>query len=294
MTDNRELNGVFAVLKPRDWTSFDVVAKLRGILHTRKIGHGGTLDPMAEGVLPILVGRAAKACDIMPDTRKAYVAGFRLGLTTDTEDITGTVLTETPGEVSPEDLKREAAKLTGTIMQAPPMYSAVKVNGQRLYELARQGKTVEREKRPVTVHSLEVTEYDPSTRSGTLTISCGKGTYVRTLISDLGAALGVGGTMTSLTRTYSGGFSLEDCLTLEQLKDRDPDTFLVPVERVFRTLPELTLIPELEKLYRNGVKLRPDQVGMEPADGYFRVMGEKGFIGLGWFRDGMFRTYKYF
>lgn len=297
MTD-KEISGVIAVYKPAGWTSFDVVAKLRGILHTRRIGHGGTLDPMAEGVLPVFVGKATKACDILPDVKKGYHAGFRLGITTDTQDITGTVLKEDGMAVTSEKFKAAAEKFIGKIMQVPPMYSAVKVDGKKLYELAREGKVIEREAREITVISLVTDDYDEVTREGYLTVLCEKGTYIRTLINDIGDMLGCGGAMTSLVRTYSAGLALEDCLTIEDIQQRvdenGAESVLTRLDKCFEVYPEVRLGARITALYKNGVKLRADQVDAHEGTVY-RVYGaDGGFIGLGRMADGGFRSVKNF
>lgn len=276
-----ELCGVICVNKPAGFTSFDVIAKMRGILKMKRLGHTGTLDPMATGVLPVLAGRATKACDILPDRDKTYRAGFKLGITTDTQDITGTVLSEK----SAEDIGFEAAekaleRFRGDIMQLPPMYSAVSVNGKRLYELARKGIEVEREARPVTIYKLKLLEYGEAEKCGTLEISCSKGTYVRTLINDIGDALGCGGVMTSLVRTKACGFTLEDCVTLEQLQEMsDFSKILKPVEELFADCPAVRLRGAQERMYRNGVKLDLDRLRVSPNAERVRVCGEEGFIG---------------
>lgn len=253
------MNGIICVNKPAGFTSFDVVAKLRGILQTRKLGHGGTLDPMATGVLPVFAGTATKACDIMPDNSKSYRAGFRFGVTTDTQDITGEVLSQSDMQVRESDITAVLPDFTGDIMQVPPMYSAVQVNGQRLYDLARKGIEVEREPRPIQVFGIDIISYDENTREGIMDISCGKGTYIRTLINDIGGKLGCGGVMTSLVRTSSGGFTLGDCFTFEQIqKAKDEDRLgelFLPVEKVFAKLPKLRLGEVQTRMYRNGVKL---------------------------------------
>jgi tRNA pseudouridine55 synthase len=253
------MNGILCVDKPQDFTSFDVVAKLRGILRIKRLGHGGTLDPMATGVLPVFVGNATKACDIMPDNTKSYRAGFRFGAVSDTQDVWGEVRECSDMAVSREHIEAVIPSFIGKIMQLPPMYSAVQVNGQRLYDLARQGIEVERQAREIEVESLVLEEYDSSTREGVLSISCGKGTYIRTIISDIGEKLGCGGIMTSLIRTSSGGFTLADCHTLEEIQQaRDEDRLeelILPIERVFEKLPKLRLGETQTKMYRNGVKL---------------------------------------
>ena len=212
------MNGILCVNKPQDFTSFDVVAKLRGILQMKRLGHGGTLDPMATGVLPVFVGSATKACDIMPDNTKSYRAGFRLGAVSDTQDVWGEVRECSDMAVSREDIEAVIPDFTGKIMQLPPMYSAVQVNGQRLYDLARQGIEVERQAREIEVDSLVLESYDSVSREGVLSIACGKGTYIRTIISDIGEKLGCGGIMTSLVRTSSGGFFLDDCHSFEEIQ----------------------------------------------------------------------------
>lgn len=253
------MNGIICVNKPQGFTSFDVVAKLRGIMKMKRMGHGGTLDPMATGVLPVFVGTATKACDIMPDSSKSYCAEFRLGCTSDTQDITGEILTMSDSDVSEDDIRAVIPQFTGKIMQLPPMYSAVQVNGRRLYDLARQGIEVDRKPREIEVKTLRLESYDPETRGGTLYIACSKGTYIRTIISDMGEKLGCGGIMTSLVRLSSGGFTLDDCCTFEQIqKARDEDRLeelILPIERVFEKLPKLKLGEVQTRMYKNGVKL---------------------------------------
>ncbi len=253
------MNGILCVNKPEGFTSFDVVAKLRGILRIKRLGHGGTLDPMATGVLPVFVGSATKACDIMPDNTKSYRAGFRLGVVTDTQDVTGEVLSESDCAVSAEEILCILPDFTGRIMQLPPMYSAVQVNGQRLYDLARKGVEVERTPREIEVSSLELVSYDEEQRTGVMDIVCGKGTYIRTIINDIGEKLGCGGIMTSLVRTSSGGFTLDDCYTLDEIQQaRDEERLeqlILPIDRVFSALPKLRLNEAQTRMYRNGVKL---------------------------------------
>ena len=294
------MNGILCVNKPAGFTSFDVVAKLRGILRERRLGHGGTLDPMATGVLPVFVGTATKACDIMPDNTKSYQAGFRLGETTDTQDVTGEVLTRSDTAVGEDALRAVIPEFIGDIMQLPPMYSAVQVNGQRLYDLARKGVEVEREPRPITVYGIDLVSYDEGSREGVLDISCGKGTYIRTIINDIGERLGCGGVMTSLVRTSSGGFTLGDCFTFEQIQQaRGEDRLgelILPIERVFAKLPRLKLNEAQTRMYRNGVKLdlaRVHDIKQGVTD--YAVYGSDGaFIGtaLANFEDGILRVAK--
>ncbi|MGN1088865.1 MAG: tRNA pseudouridine(55) synthase TruB [Huintestinicola sp.] len=280
--------GIFCVYKPKGFTSFDVIAKMRGILHYKRLGHAGTLDPMAEGVLPVFAGNATKACDMLPDHDKVYRAGFRLGITTDTQDITGTVLKEDSRKVSFPMLADISKTFEGEIMQIPPMYSAVSVNGKRLYELAREGKTVEREPRRITVYSLEVTEYDEASRSGVMEISCSKGTYIRTLINDIGDKLGCGGIMTSLIRTAACGFTLDNCVTIEELQkeadnDGDFSKFLLPIASVFSYLPNIKLGEAQERMYKNGIRLDAKRVnGTDDAHTEYSIYGcSDNFIGAG-------------
>ncbi|MBR6792370.1 MAG: tRNA pseudouridine(55) synthase TruB [Ruminococcus sp.] len=279
------MNGILCVNKPQDFTSFDVVAKLRGILKIKRLGHGGTLDPMATGVLPVFVGTSTKACDIMPDNTKSYRAGFRLGQSADTQDITDKILAESDMSVSKELLLDTLPLFTGKIMQIPPMYSAVQVNGKRLYDLARQGIEVERTPREIQVDGLSLEEYDPETREGVLSIYCSKGTYIRTIISDIGEKIGCGGIMTSLVRTSSSGFTLADCYTFEEIrKARDEDRLeelILPVERVFEKLPKLKLGEAQTRMYRNGVKLDLARVyNIREGEDTYAVYGNDGaFIG---------------
>lgn len=279
-----ELCGIICVNKPRGFTSFDVIAKMRGILKMKRLGHAGTLDPMATGVLPVFAGRAAKACDILPNHDKTYEAGFRFGVTTDTQDFTGTVTRERPASVDAEKLENVLESFRGEIMQVPPMYSAVSVGGKRLYDLARKGIEVEREARPITVYSLELKEFDESDQSGILEISCSRGTYIRTLINDIGEALDCGGIMTSLVRTAACGFALADCVTLEQLQaaadnGEDFTKFVKPIESVFADLPTVQLSLPQERMYRNGVKLDLSRVRTDGNGERISVYGESGFIG---------------
>jgi len=279
------MNGILCVNKPQDFTSFDVVAKLRGILKMKRLGHAGTLDPMATGVLPIFVGNSTKACDIMPDNTKSYRAGFCLGKTSDTQDITGKILSESDIAVAEQDILSVIPELTGKIMQLPPMYSAVQVNGQRLYDLARKGVEVERQAREIEVFSIDLISYDCTSREGVLDISCGKGTYIRTIINDIGEKLGCGGIMTSLIRTSAGGFSLEDCFTFEEIQQaRDEnrlEELILPIERVFTKLPKLRLNDAQTRMYKNGVKLDLSRINnIIPDISEYALYGsDGGFIG---------------
>jgi tRNA pseudouridine55 synthase len=257
---NLNTGGILCMDKPAEHTSFDVVARMRGIAKTRKIGHGGTLDPMATGVLPLFFGRATKACDLIPVEEKRYTATFRLGLTTDTQDITGTVLVERPVTATTEDVRRVLARFTGAQKQTPPMYSAVQVNGRRLYDLAREGIEVERPARDVTIHRADLLDADEGGHLYTIDVVCSRGTYIRTLCHDMGEALGAGAVLTALRRTESCGFTLDKCITLreaEELSARgELESRLLPVEAVFASLPRLTLNVKDATRFGNGVKLQ--------------------------------------
>ena len=280
------MNGIICINKPKDWTSFDVVAKFRGIARTKKCGHTGTLDPMATGVLPILLGNATKLSSLIPDSDKGYRAGFQLGVTTDTLDATGTVLSTVPVQVSLPQLEAALASFRGTIQQVPPMYSAVQVNGQRLYDLARNGQTVERPSRTVTIHQLDLLDYDPKTGQGTLEVFCSKGTYIRSLVDDLGTALGCGGMLTSLVRSKANGFTLDDCLTLEecqQLADSGAlESRVLPADRVLEELPMLRLNRVQGEKFQHGVKLDLNRLKLpQQIECNLRVYNETGlFLGL--------------
>lgn len=250
-------NGILIIDKPQNWTSMDVCAKLRGIFHEKRVGHGGTLDPMATGVLPIFLGRATRAVEFASNADKEYIAGLKLGLTTNTQDITGQVLEERPTSVTREMLQAVLPRFQGAILQVPPMYSAIKRNGKKLYELARKGQEVERPPRPIHIHQLEVLDTTPP--EGTdflLRVACSKGTYVRTLCHDVGQVLGCGGTMSSLRRTKAAGFSLAEAVTLETVQSAaaqgEADSLVLPVDSCFSTLPALSLTDNQERRLRNG------------------------------------------
>ncbi len=298
-TNENTVMGILPVNKPKGWTSFDVVAKLRGVMKIKRLGHAGTLDPMATGVLPVFVGKATKACDILPDTKKIYTAGFRLGVSTDTLDITGRVIRENADKVTADQLERIRQRFVGEITQLPPMYSAVKVDGKRLYQLAREGKTVQRTPRKCIVHSIEIISYDEGTREGKMTISCEKGTYVRTIIDDMGNALGTGAVMTSLVRTYSAGFDIAQCLTMEQIeqicKQGRIGDVIMSVEKAFEMYGGIRLDRRLTELYKNGVKLYRSQLKEEQQGDIFRVFGSDGsFLGLAAFKNEMLCSVKNF
>ena len=284
-------NGILIIDKPQDWTSMDVCAKLRRVLGERRIGHAGTLDPMATGVLPVFVGRATRAVEFASEGEKEYLAGLRLGQVTDTQDTTGTVLETHPVDVTPEALEAALESFRGDIQQIPPMYSAIKIQGKKLYELARKGREVERPPRNITIHALTVEEQVSGT-DFLIRVRCSKGTYVRTLCHDIGRALGCGGTMFSLRRTMAAGFTLAQSHPLpEVLEHPDPASLLTPVDAYFSGRPELRLRPEAEKKVRNGVSF--PLPGAE--DGEYRVYGAKGeFLALSRVERGTLRTIKSF
>lgn len=282
------MNGVIVIDKPAGFTSFDVVAVVRGILREKKLGHSGTLDPMATGVLPVLVGRAAKAQSLLPDTDKEYVAGFRLGITTDTLDITGKVLSECIQNHSAEDIEAVLPSLRGDIMQVPPMYSAVQKNGVRLYDLARQGIEVEREARPVCISKLELLSFDPSDGTGSLLVSCSKGTYIRVICDDIGKALGCGCIMTKLRRTRACGFTLNDSVTLKGLeelaKNGSVDSVLRPIDGIFEAYPMVKVSEKQAFRFVNGGSLlleRLKELKNVRNGELVRVYDKKVFLGLG-------------
>ena len=280
-----ELNGIICINKPQEFTSFDVVAKMRGITGTKKIGHAGTLDPMATGVLPLFFGCATRACDRMPEDGKRYTADFQLGLETDTYDIWGKILREQQASCSRSEIEAVLAGFRGRIEQLPPMFSAVRVNGQRLYELARQGKTIERKPRCVEITLLELLEFDEERQCGRLDIVCSKGTYIRSICHDLGERLGCGGVMTGLVRTQAGIFTLKDCITLEQAQkcavSGDFSGVLLPVGRLFRSLPAIRLNEVQSKKFCNGLRLDINRVRYQRLPGSHAVYDNSGgFLGL--------------
>jgi len=244
-------SGIIIIDKPRDWTSMDVCAKLRGILKEKRIGHGGTLDPMATGVLPVFVGSATKVVEYAEKGDKEYIAGLRLGLVTNTQDTTGQVLEEKPVSVGRDELEAVLPRFTGEIAQIPPMFSAIKRDGRKLYELARAGKEVERTARPITIHALEILE-QASPTDWVIRVRCSKGTYVRTLCHDIGAALGCGGCMYSLRRTMAAGFTLADAVALEDVQAQK-EALLLPMDRFFAAHDACTLATDRQlHLCRNG------------------------------------------
>ena len=283
------MNGIVIVDKPEGWTSQDVVSKLRGVLKTRRIGHGGTLDPMATGVLPVFVGRATRGVEFFEHAEKTYETLLRLGITTDTEDITGTVLTERDVFVTGTMVEEVLSKFRGEIMQIPPMYSALKVNGQKLYDLARKGKEVERQPRPITIHELTLLGMEAD--GIRLRVRCSKGTYIRTLCKDIGEALGCGGCMAQLRRVTAGEYTIAQSVPLKTLiESENPEQYLLAVDSMFKTYPEVILTAKQEKCCRNGVAFTVDL-----PEGKYRVYAQNGeFLALSHMVEGKLTTIKSF
>ena len=290
------MQGILIVDKPTGWTSFDVIAKLRGILGTRKLGHSGTLDPMATGVLPVFCGGASKAVDLQLDHTKSYRAALKLGARTDTGDVTGTVLETAPVTAGEAELLAVLPQFVGPQMQTPPMYSAVKINGQPLYKMARQGIEVERKARPIEIFSIEYGG-SPAKDEYVLTVRCSKGTYIRTLLEDIAAAMGQKGTMSALRRVSSGVYGEADAHTLEEIQAaknagmEQLEALMLPVESVFTSLPLLTVAPKVEQHLYNGCPTSR----YPAADGRYRVRNEAGaFLGLANVTGGVLKVEKLF
>ena len=283
-------NGILIVNKPEGWTSQDVVSKLRGVFHEKRVGHGGTLDPMATGVLPVFFGRATRAVEFFEHADKKYVATVRLGQITDTQDITGTILETREVRVSTEDVSGVLPNFMGKIQQIPPMYSAIKIGGKKLYELARAGKEIERKPREIEVFSLQMEHLCEN--DWTLTVHCSKGTYVRTLCHDIAMALGCGGCMASLQRTAAGAYRLQESLTLDEIMAHEAqEKLLRPVDSLFAAHPSLTLTPAQEKCVRNGARftLRGKNAGL------YRVYSPSGeFLALCELKNEILSTIKSF
>ena len=283
------MNGIVIVDKPQGWTSQDVVSKLRGVFKTRRIGHGGTLDPMATGVLPVFVGRATRGVEFFEHAEKTYEAVLQLGITTDTEDTTGTVLEERPVNVSKEEFLAVLDRFRGEIQQIPPMYSALKVNGQKLYDLARQGKEVERKSRKITIFRLECLHFEGKTAK--LLVHCSKGTYIRTLCKDIGASLGCGGCMAALRRVQAGEYTVENAVSMETLVAAEhPEQYLSEVDSLFYQYEKVVLTPNQEKRCRNG-----NSFSVTLPEGTYRAYSQSGeFLMLSRVEDGTMSTVKSF
>ena len=271
-------DGILIINKPADWTSMDVCAKLRGIYHEKRIGHAGTLDPMATGVLPVFIGRATRAVQFAESGDKEYIAVLRPGIVTDTQDTSGTVLEQHPVQFSKQELEAILPRFTGEILQVPPMYSAIKVQGKKLYQLARKGREIERPARPITIRALELLDGPAENGDYRLRIRCSKGTYVRTLCHDIGQALGCGAAMADLQRTMACGYTLSESVTLAALQQSsDPAAFLRKVDSLFADHPAYTVDAEVETKVRNGAAAAIPNL----ASGTYRVYSQDGaFLAL--------------
>lgn len=295
------MNGVILICKEKEFTSFDVVAVVRKLTGQKKVGHTGTLDPNATGVLPVLLGTATKAQDIIPSHDKRYRADFRFGVATDTLDIWGSVTEEKPAAVTCEQIKRALLSFQGEIAQLPPMYSAVSIDGKRLYQYAREGKEVERRSRRVIVYELKLISFDEASQSGTLDIFCGGGTYIRTLIDDLARSLGTVGVMTTLERYEACGYRLEDCLTLDELRDkidRGETDYLHSVESIFMCYDAVEVSDKQAHRFVNGNPLDIVRTPLRDCaedKKIFRVKDREGnFLSLGIVDGEILKLYKHF
>lgn len=285
------LNGILLIDKPQDWTSNDVVAKLRGILHERRIGHSGTLDPLATGLLVVFVGRATRAVEFAEADSKEYIAGLRLGISTDTQDITGNVLSECECNITKVELEGVLPCFMGDIEQIPPMYSAIKVGGKKLYEIARKGESIERKARKINISKLDILSDDGDF---VLDVACSKGTYIRTLCNDIGEKLGCGGCMSSLRRVKAGAFSIESAHKLSEIQyaadNGTVSELVLPVDTLFEVYPQFSVSEEAEKKLRCG-----NTVNIAAENGRYRVYSEAGeFLLLGEVAGGKLKTIKSF
>ena len=287
------LNGIINVYKEVGFTSRDAVSKLTGILRQRKIGHTGTLDPAAEGVLPMCIGKATKLCDLLTDHRKQYIAEIKFGIATDTEDVTGEIIEETSfsndwyeEKLTEDNLSKVISGFIGRQLQTPPMYSAKRVGGKRLYELAREGKVIERKPCEITIYSIEIKNIDVSRREATIVVDCSKGTYIRTLCKDIGNELGCKAAMKSLIRTKTGDFLLENSYKLDEIeklvKENRVSEIIIPIEDVFKNLQRVDVSGYAGILLENGgiikaAAVKPDIEALEPKNGEkFRMYNDEG------------------
>lgn len=282
------MDGILNIYKEQGFTSHDVVAKLRGICKQKKIGHTGTLDPDAVGVLPVCLGKATKVCDLLTDKDKTYEAVLQLGVVTDTQDMSGEILSKQEVSVSRDEIEEAVMSFVGDYDQIPPMYSALKVNGKKLYELAREGKVVERKARRITIHEIEISKINMEQKTVTMTVSCSKGTYIRTLCHDIGEKIGCGGAMATLKRTKVSSFMIQDSLTLseveELVKEGTIEEHLVKVDSLFASLPAVTVSKKYQKYVDNGNKIEisflTEPVRTSPNQ-EFRVYDEdQRFVGI--------------
>ena len=283
------MNGIIIIDKPQEWTSNDVVSRLRRVFNTRRIGHGGTLDPMATGVLPVFVGRATRGVEFFEHAEKTYETVLRFGITTDTEDTTGKILTEQEVHLIREDVEAVLPKFRGDILQVPPMYSALKVNGQKLCDLARKGKEVERQPREIEIFELTCLEFTGQTAR--LRVRCSKGTYIRTLCKDIGEALGCGGCMEALRRVQAGEYTIMEAVPLQELLEtQEPEKYLRGVDTMFRGHPAVKLTANQEKRCRNG-----NSFSLDLPDGTYRAYSQSGeFLMLAKVENGVMSTVKSF
>ena len=283
------MNGIVIIDKPQDWTSQDVVSKLRGVLHTKRIGHGGTLDPMATGVLPVFVGRGTRAVEFFEHAEKTYEAVLQLGITTDTEDISGTILTQTKPDITREQLEQALEHFRGEIQQVPPMYSALKIHGQKLCDLARKGKEVQRPSRTITIHALDLLSFDEE--KATLRVHCSKGTYIRTLCKDIGDKLGCGGCMAQLRRVTAGAYTIDQAIPLETLVNAEnPEQYLLSLDSMFLSYPACTLTEKQALRCRNG-----NAFSIALEEGTYRAYDKDGaFLMLAKVENGIMSTIKSF
>lgn len=282
------MDAVIIINKPKGYTSFDVIAVLRKIFNQKKIGHTGTLDPIATGVLPVLLGTAAKVQRFMKQYPKEYIASFKLGLSTDTQDITGNILKTSNTQISYENIKNILPNFIGKIYQIPPMYSAIKSGGQKLCDLARKGIEVKREKRLINIYSIDLLKYDFENQTGQIKVVCSQGTYIRTLISDIGEILSCGAAMTDLIRTKSNGFNLEESRTLDQIKKipaEDLHKMVIPTSYLLKHYEEILVTPSQKIRFKNGAGLSLDRTDINPIDikdkKIYQIKCESEFIGLG-------------
>lgn len=282
------MNGIIIVDKPKDFTSFDVIAKLRKKLGQRKIGHMGTLDPMATGVLPILLGDTAKFQIFVPDNNKSYTAKMKFGITTDTLDITGRVLSDKKSEITKQDLEKVLKSFLGETYQIPPMFSAIKKDGMKLCDLARKGLEIEREKRKVFINDIKIKSFDFENQEAEISVDCSKGTYIRTLCDDIGRDLGYGATVARLRRTSSNGFGESDAVSLAKIIDMDLEDilqkYIVPTERLFETFPVAQITSAQSTRFKNGGALALERVkfsGTSRNDEMYKIYCSDEFVGLG-------------
>ena len=285
------MDAIFSVNKPTNFTSFDVIRKLRKILNIKKIGHGGTLDPLATGVLPIFVGKATKIINLVQNQDKQYIAGFKLGIATDTQDITGKIIIKKDSYVSQNELQQAIQHFLGKIKQIPPMYSAVKINGQRLYNIAKKGKEIERSARNIEIYDIKLLYFDKDSQEGLIKTDVSKGTYIRTLINDIGNKLNVGATLTSLKRTKAMGLTIEKSYSLSEIekltKENKLDQILITIENLLKEYPKIHLDNNIITKLSNGQKIKISL----PKDGYHLIYNDLNkFIGIGYNKpDGYFK-----